>query len=47
MAVRVVKTGDGRWVALDCHMERDDDATWRQTELLKSLGIDVSRRAAR
>ena len=36
---------DGRWIALDAHIELDDDALGREADLLRDLGIDPTTRA--
>ena len=38
---------DGRWVALDAHLEVDDDALGRQADLLRDLGLEVAGRPDR
>ncbi len=38
----LARTGDGRLIALDCHLEIDDDATFRHKEFVQ-LGEDHSR----
>lgn len=40
-------TADGRWFALDCHMDLDDDAVFRQGDILRELGIDPATRGSR
>lgn len=37
---------DGRWVALDCHMEIDADAVFRQDTLLHELAVDPAARTS-
>lgn len=43
----LVKASDGRWLALDCHMELDDDALFRQQPFLRDLGLDPATRHLR
>ncbi len=38
---------DGSYVALDCHIEMEDEAVGRQKALLEALGVEPSGRAAR
>jgi succinyl-CoA synthetase beta subunit len=38
---------DGSYVALDCHIDMEDEAVGRQKALLEALGADPSGRAAR
>jgi len=38
---------DGSYVALDCHIEMEDEAVGRQKALLEALGADTGGRAAR
>ena len=38
---------DGSYVALDCHIEMEDEAVGRQKALLEALGADAGGRAAR
>lgn len=41
----LARIADGRWIALDAHIEFDDDAIDRESALLRELGIDPTTRA--
>ncbi len=43
----LARTAEGRWVALDARVELDDDALFRQTSVLRDLGIDPAARSDR
>jgi len=43
----LARTADARYVALDCHLEIDDDALYRQGELEKRFGIQKRESASR
>ncbi|GAB4323094.1 MAG: ADP-forming succinate--CoA ligase subunit beta [Dehalococcoidia bacterium] len=42
----LASTADGRWFALDCHIDLDDDAVFRQSSILRDLGIDAATRGS-
>ncbi len=43
----LARLADGSLLALDCHLEMEDEAVGRQGELLEALGIDPAGRQAR